>query len=96
MRLRRRRDVRTPLPTAYHLLHVARQDDYGDPTANWEAIAAAWSLVLRDKLNADLTAREAALCMAAMKILRATKRDHLDDLADGAAYLEIAHEVTPR
>lgn len=93
MRLRRKpRSLRTPLTAAYHLLHVDRQADYGNPADQWERIAKAWSLVLRH----PVTAKEAALMMATMKVLRATDRDDLDDLADGAAYMEIAWHTEHR
>lgn len=76
---------------AWDLLEHDRADDYGDPVIQHQRIARVWSAIL----DYDITAEQVALLMAAMKIVRASGRHQRDDLADGAAYLEIADRCRP-
>lgn len=71
---------------AWDLLEHDRQDDYGDPVIQHERIAQVWSAIL----DRPVSAEQVALCLAGMKVVRAAGRHERDDLADGAAYLEIA------
>jgi len=70
-----------------------RNDSYGDPLPNHERIAAIWSVIL----GMEITATQAALCMAGMKLARlAYDPNHTDSYIDGAAYLAIAAECQNR
>lgn len=74
------------LLAADRMVNSTRQGSYGDPVANHERIARVWSEVLRH----PVTAEQVALCMAAMKVVRAGGRTDRDDLVDGVCYLDIA------
>jgi len=75
------------LETALKLTTGDRNKSYGDPVANYRDTAAGWSLILGTKV----TASQAALCMAWVKMCRLKKTpNHEDSFIDGAAYLAIA------
>ena len=66
-----------------------RNDSWGDPSIQHARIALAWSAIL----NREVTAQQVALCMAAMKLVRAAGRPQLaDSYFDAIAYVGIAGE----
>lgn len=70
-----------------------RQNAHGDPLPNHERIAAIWSVIL----GTQVTAVQAALCMAGMKLARlAHDPGHVDSAIDLAAYAAIAAELQER
>ena len=78
------------LDTAKDMINGDRAKDYGDATANFERIAAIWSVVL----NRTITRKEVALCMAGLKIARlARSPDHDDSWVDLAGYAALGGEV---
>jgi len=67
-----------------------RNDAHGDPSTNHLRIAMIWSGILGKKV----TASQVALCMAGVKLARASYNPKiLDSYIDGAAYFAIAGEV---
>ena len=77
------------LTTAANLTAGDRNDSYGTPWDNHQRIAAIWSVIL----GIEVTATQAALCMAGMKLARlAYDPTHTDSCVDGAAYFAIASE----
>lgn len=64
-----------------------RQKDYGSPERCFDQIAKVWSAIV----GGTVTAEQAALCMAGMKLVRAAnKPDHRDSYVDLAGYTKIA------
>lgn len=86
---RRKPRPKSVLVAAHALLNGPRQKSYGDPEAKWAEVAKVWSVIF----GVEITAEQASLAMAAMKIVRASRRHDFDDLADAAAYCEIAHRI---
>jgi hypothetical protein len=78
------------LAEADRLTHGDRNKNYGDPKGNHERIAALWSAYL----DTEITASQAAICLALVKIARLSQtKDHLDSFVDLAAYAGIAGEI---
>lgn len=83
----------TILETANTLVHGDRNRDYGDPVDNHRHIARIANAIL----GTDLSARDVALILTALKLARLAKnRGHTDSYVDGAAYLAIAYECATR
>lgn len=81
------------LAEAARLTMGDRNDAHGDPLPNHARIAAIWSVIL----GIEVTASQAALCMAGMKLARlAYQPTHLDSSIDLAAYAGIAGELAAR
>lgn len=80
---------------AISLVNGARQSAYGPPAKNYEGIAKMWSGMLVNKLNRDITAEEAALMMAAMKIQRQCMKSKRDNRVDAYGYLAVAAHCNP-
>lgn len=67
-----------------------REKSYGDPIEMHNRIAQIWSAIL----NKPVTAYEVALCMAGLKLARATKNaSDPDSLIDAHGYTEIAQTI---
>ncbi len=81
------------LQQAADLLGNDRQADYGDAFDTHERIAAMWTVILGGPIKAD----EVALCMTAVKLVRAAKKPgHHDSYVDAAAYAALAGEFAGR
>lgn len=77
------------LRQALHLTVGDRNRDYGDPVENYAHTAAIFNAIT----GRDLTAREAALMMVAVKLARLrTAPLKADSHVDAMAYLGIVHE----
>ena len=77
------------LDEAKRLTTTDRERDYGDCVSTHRKIAEMWSLILSEPIGVE----EVALCMAAVKIIRAAyDPKNADHFIDGAAYLAIAGE----
>lgn len=63
-----------------------RQDDYGDCVETHTRMAGHISLIL----GVPVTARQAALCMVAVKLARESHQHKDDNCDDGGSYFEIA------
>lgn len=67
-----------------------REKSYGNPIQMHNRIAKIWSALL----NKPVTAYEVALCMAGLKLARATKNaSDPDSLIDAHGYTEIAQTI---
>ncbi len=77
------------LRVAYELVNAARQDDYGSPADSLARIAALWTAYL----GHAVTAKDAALCLALMKIAREAHNNKQDNLLDAAGYIGLAADV---
>jgi len=80
------------LKEARELVGKQRQIDYGDKLINHKNIAALWSVFLRT----NITAHDAAVCMALVKIARLMHQHKKDSYIDLAAYAAIAGEIEVR
>lgn len=70
-----------------------REDTHGDKVENHANIAALWSAYL----GVPITAHDAALMMALLKIARTKAGDfNPDDYVDGAGYMACAAEIRSR
>lgn len=78
------------LDVAKALIVGDRHEQHGEAHQNFARIAGMWSLIL----NADVEPHQVALCMAALKISRATSNPNNDDsFVDGCGYLALAGEL---
>ncbi|MEO1102946.1 MAG: DUF6378 domain-containing protein [Pseudomonadota bacterium] len=73
--------------------YIDRMERYGTPQAVHEKAADMWTAIL----DTPVTAKDVALCMAALKIARLAEGGHHDDSAVdiagyAAVYQEIAHQ----
>ena len=80
------------LQEAKELVSKQRQIEYGDKLTNHKNIAALWSIFLRT----NITAHDAAVCMALVKIARLMHQHKKDSYIDLAAYAAIAGEIETR
>jgi len=84
------------LTDALELTATDREATYGDKQDNHANIAAIWSVILGHKIEPY----QVALCMAGLKIARASRPDgaqHRDNYVDLAGYAGVAWEcVAPQ
>ena len=73
-----------------------RSRDYGHPYDNCARIAAMWNTQLAPKLTTDITVREVALMMIALKLAREINSPKRDNLVDIAGYAKCADMVDER
>jgi hypothetical protein len=69
------------------LVNGDRQADYGTPADNYRGVAKVWSGILSPILRRDITAAEAALMMAGLKVQRQAMKPKRDNLVDAHGYL---------
>lgn len=86
------------LDTAKELITGPREQEYGTPQANFEAIAAMWNVMLAGKLKSvgdcPISAVDVALCMVAVKMARArVTPEKGDTYIDMAGYAALAAEL---
>lgn len=78
------------LAEAGRLVSEDRMRDYGPPDISFRRIADGWSHII----GADVSPRHVALCMAWLKISRATTcPGKADSYIDCAAYIAVAAEL---
>jgi len=75
---------------AVALIGGDRLEDYGHPAESFERFAHAFTAVLLHKLKQPISAKEAALMMAAFKLCREANKPKEDNRTDGAAYILLA------
>jgi hypothetical protein len=89
-------DPETILQEADRLVSGSRQEAYGSPMKNWDAIARYWQAHLDGrKVRGPLTGEDAALMMVMMKCARLTtgQPDHRDSQVDIAGYAKVYHLI---
>lgn len=74
------------LRDAERIVRGARSRQYGEPVECMKRTAQAWSGVL----GVDVSPRQVALCLAALKLVREAHRHAEDNLIDAAGYILIA------
>ena len=78
------------LDTAAEAVLKNRQELYGKPEDGFAGIAAIWSVILGRKI----ASHEVALCLAALKIVRAANSPaHADNWVDMAGYAACGSEI---
>jgi hypothetical protein len=82
-----RQDV---LDIARRTVTGSRQQDYGHPERNLTRIGIVWGALLDREA---ISAREVAVMLAGLKVVRASGRENRDDLIDGIGYLFLADEA---
>jgi hypothetical protein len=76
----------SPLIEALRIVHADRGADYGAPEQDFRRTGRMWGAIL--DLEDDVTPREVALCMAALKLSREAHQHKRDSLVDVAGYIE--------
>ena len=71
------------LQEADKLIHGDRQEAYSHPLDDYTKTAALWSIVL----GVPVTAEQALLCMAMVKVSRELYQHKDDNLIDAAGYI---------
>lgn len=81
------------LSEAQSIVDGDRQDHYGDPVENFEAIAEFWSTYLRRrKLTvAPLAPKDVAMMMVLLKAAREANVPKHDNILDMAGYADLYH-----
>jgi hypothetical protein len=82
---------RTIARDAEDIVFGSREQDYGKPERNLTRIGIIWGTLLGID---PLPARQVAVMLTAMKLVRASGRENRDDLLDGIGYLILADEST--
>ena len=77
------------LVDADDLINGDRQDHYGEPGENFQAIAEMWSAYLGSYVGA----RDVCNMMALLKIARLKNGQHRDSSVDACGYLALGFEV---
>jgi hypothetical protein len=77
------------LHEAHRLVHGDRGEDYGKPWIDLGRTARIVNAILSDKLKEDLTAKDVAKMMIAIKLSRETNKAKRDNRADIAGYAEV-------
>ena len=74
------------LDEAKRIVNGARNEDYGTPEDNFARIATMWSVIL----GTEVTPRQVATCMIALKLARDAFQPKRDNLVDIAGYAHCA------
>lgn len=82
----------TVLQEAQRLVYGNRCDDYGHPADDYDRVARLWAVIL----EAPVSAKQAALCMVAVKIARECHRPKRDNRVDGAGYFAVVDRIQNR
>lgn len=82
----------TVLEEAQRLVYGDRNESYGHPADDFGRTARMWSAIL----GVDVSAKQAALCMCAVKISRECNKPGRDNLTDLAGYAAVAHRIERR
>ena len=78
------------LDEAKALVDGDRARDYGPAKESFERIAKMWSVVL----NAEISPRQVALCLMAMKLSREAMQPKHDNLVDFCGYALLLERLT--
>lgn len=79
----------TVFEEAEELVNGPRQNDYGSPSTNINAIAHMWNGYLHRSLAKPITAKDVCWMMALLKASRDAHRSKRDNLVDACGYLRL-------
>lgn len=87
--------TQTPAPQpllleAHALINGPRREAYGPVEESFKRVASVWSAILQ----APVTPRQVALCMAGLKLCREANAHSRDNCLDGSAYFALADQVS--
>lgn len=85
-------DDETVLQEAQRLVYGDRQAAYGHPADDYGRTAKMWSVIL----GTEVSAKQAALCMCAVKLSREVNQPKRDNLVDLAGYAAVAARIENR
>lgn len=86
----------TILDEAKRITRGARNEDYGDPSDDFERVVGAINSLWRDKLKQPLTAADWPLMMNIVKTAREVHKPKRDNRVDGAGYWDCVDRVRQR
>ena len=83
------------LEEANAIIYGDREQTYGHPAKNLEAIALFWSVYLFNKYNVDidLTAEDVCWMMVDLKKARQVNQHKRDNLVDAAGYVALIERI---
>jgi hypothetical protein len=70
-----------------------RKDQYGNAEDAFQDIADVASVILRNKLKRPLSAKDVAMFMVALKLVREQHQHKFDNLVDGAGYFALIARI---
>ncbi len=82
-------EIITAADEAKKLVYGDRNAQYGPPTKDLARTAKMWSAIL----DTEVTAKQVALCMVALKISRECFKPKADNIVDGIGYFLCAERV---
>lgn len=92
------RNRNTILDKAMAVVYGRAEDVYGHPSVDMLCIARMWTAYLRKRgaftEETEITPRDVAMMMVALKVSREAQKPHEDNLIDIAGYAEVANRVT--
>lgn len=77
------------LQEAERIINGPRRDAYGPVKDSFQKVADGWALIL----SHPVTAKQVALCMAWLKLMRETNKASRDNLVDMAGYTGLAAQI---
>lgn len=80
----------TVLIEAHEVVNGDRNVAYGEPEEVFESYAVGWSVII----GAPVTAKQVAMCMAWLKLMREKASHKHDNLVDLAGYTEIIDRLS--
>lgn len=95
MKPKKKDEIGSVLIEAHSIINGARRASYGSPKESFDDIASAWTLQLKSQLTKPITARQVALMMAMLKILRDRSKPARDNTVDLCGYGALAEDVGP-
>ena len=81
------------LKEAIALINGPRQQDYGSPSVSFDRIAKRWGQRMIGQSGDLVSAYDAAMAMADLKMARLMQGYHRDSILDAICYLALAHEM---
>lgn len=83
----------TVLEDAAIRVDYTAEEEYGPPEESHEQLARLWSALILPKLKQPLDPQDPAILLAAMKLLRQSRRKKRDNLVDLAGYARVMERI---